>query len=97
MGSTNVPLPDLRTENTDVANELNSWISGLISDYSIDGLRIDSVMEVNKDFWAGFQAAAGVYSLGEVYLADVDQVCSYQDYLPGVFNYGLWVKQIFLY
>lgn len=88
MGSTNVPLPDLRTEDSEVQNIWNAWISGLISDYSIDGLRIDSVMEVNTDFWASFQAAAGVYSLGEVYMERSDFVASYQNYLPGVFNYA---------
>jgi alpha-amylase len=88
MGSNNVPLPDVRTEDSAVADLWNSWIKGLVADYSIDGLRIDSVMEVNTGFWAGFQEAAGVYSIGEVYLADADTVCSYQDYLPGVFNYA---------
>lgn len=89
MGSTNVPLPDLRTEDSDVQAIWNSWIAGLISDYSIDGLRIDSVMEVNTGFWASFQSAAGdIYSLGEVYIADSDFVAGYQDYIPGVFNYA---------
>lgn len=89
MGSQNVPLPDLRTEDSGVASTLNNWISGLVSDYSIDGLRIDSAMEVHPNFWAAFQTAAGVYSLGEVYVADSDFVCGYQDYLPGVLNYAM--------
>lgn len=90
MGSQNVPLPDLRTEDSGVASTLNNWISGLVSDYSIDGLRIDSAMEVHPNFWAAFQTAAGVYSLGEVYVADSDFVCGYQDYLPGVLNYAMY-------
>ena len=89
MGSQNVPLPDLRAEDSGIASTLNSWIAGLVSDYSIDGLRIDSAMEVHPDFYAGFQSAAGVYSIGEVFYSDSDFVCGYQDYLPGVFNYAM--------
>lgn len=88
MGSTNVPLPDLRTEDSDVQNIWNAWISRLISDYSIDGLRIDSVMEVNTGFWPSFLDAAGVYALGEVYMNDPDFVARYQGYMEGVFNYA---------
>jgi alpha-amylase len=87
MGSTNVPLPDLKTEDSAVASVWNTWISNLVSDYSIDGLRIDSVMQTSKGLWAGFMAAAGVYAVGEVYIIDNDFVCSYQDYVPGVMNY----------
>lgn len=88
MGDTIVPLPDLRTEDDDVASVWNTWIADMISTYSIDGLRIDSLMQVNTGFWAAFQAAAGdIYSLGEVYIIDNDFVCGYQDYVPGVFNY----------
>lgn len=89
MGSTNVPLPDLRTEDSRVQDIWNAWISKLVSDYSIDGLRIDSVMEVNTGFWASFMSAAGVYALGEVYEPDSDFIASYQNYIPGVFNYAL--------
>lgn len=88
MGSTTVPLPDLRTEDENVQSIWNTWIANMISTYSIDGLRIDSLMQSGKNIWAGFQAAAGnIYSLGEVYIVDNDFVCEYQNYVPGVFNY----------
>lgn len=70
-------------------NIFSTWISGLISEYSIDGLRIDSVTEVETDFWAGFQSAAGVYSVGEVDDGVASFVCNYQSFLPGVMNYGM--------
>lgn len=92
MGSTTVPLPDLRTEDAEVQSVWNTWIADMISTYSIDGLRIDSLMQVSTGFWETFQAAAGdIYSLGEVYIIDNDFVCSYQDYVPGVFNYMMFV------
>lgn len=66
LGDNTVPLVDLATENSDVANGYNEWISELVSNYSIDGLRIDTAMYVNTDFYGPFLEAAGVFSTGEV-------------------------------
>ncbi len=89
MPSAQVPLPDLRTEDDAVAKGYQTWISELVSNYSIDGLRLDTVMEVEKDFWPDFVAAAGgIYMVGEVAFGDPGTVCSYQDYLPGLLDYG---------
>lgn len=84
-----MPLIDLRTEDDVVAKGYQEWIHQLVSNYSIDGLRIDTVMEVNNDFWQDFESAAGVFMIGEVAYGDpVDYICQYQNYLPGVLNYG---------
>lgn len=91
MGDTTVPLPDLKTEVSSVSSVWNTWVGELVSNYSIDGLRIDSFMQVNTGFWSSFLSVAGVYALGEVYEADASLVCSYQNYAPGVFNYGMCV------
>lgn len=88
MGDTYVPLADLRTEDSDVAFAYQSWISGLVSQYSIDGLRLDTVMEVNPSFWSGFESAAGVYMVGEIDNGDPNYVCGFQNYVPGVLNYA---------
>ena len=85
-----MPLPDLRTEAPVVAQGYQTWIKELVSNYSIDGLRLDTVFEVNKGFWSGFRTAAGVYMIGEIDLDDPGWVCSYQDQLPGVLNYGMY-------
>jgi alpha-amylase len=37
-----------------------SWITSLVSTYSIDGLRLDSAMQVDQAFWPPFQSA-GIY------------------------------------
>lgn len=89
MGDQIVPLPDLKTEVQNVSSIWNSWVGELVSNYSVDGLRIDSAMEVNTGFWSAFQSAAGVFSLGEIYQGDSGFVCGFQDYLPGVFNYAM--------
>ena len=66
LGDETVPLVDLRTEDPSVASGYQTWIKELISNYTVDGLRIDTVMYVDMEFWQPFQSAAGVYITGEV-------------------------------
>ncbi|KAI9693236.1 MAG: hypothetical protein M1822_005232 [Bathelium mastoideum] len=88
LGDTNVPLPDLKTESSTVISGYQTWISQLMSNYSIDGLRLDTVLEVDQAFWSPFSQAAGSpYMVGEVFDGDVGTVCNYQGYIPGVLNY----------
>ncbi|KAJ5532150.1 hypothetical protein N7494_008702 [Penicillium frequentans] len=50
MGDNTISLPDLRNEDQDVQQILGTWVSQLISNYSIDGLRIDSVLNIPPSF-----------------------------------------------
>lgn len=98
MGSNTVSLPDLRTEDSVVANMWYQWISQIVSRYSIDGLRIDTAYEVSPSFWAGFQAAAGgIHVLGEVWHGNPNVLCPYQNYLTGLMNYAAyyWIIETF--
>lgn len=54
-------LPDLDQNNSYVRGELKNWIKKLVTDYGFDGLRIDTIPEVPKDFWSEFGAASGVF------------------------------------
>ncbi|TKA60936.1 Alpha-amylase A type-3 [Cryomyces minteri] len=90
LGDSNVELPDLKTGDTTVAKMYNNWINSLVSSYNIDGLRIDTAKHVDKAFWAGFEAAAGVFMTGEVFSGDPTYVCPYQTYLDSVLNYPLY-------
>lgn len=38
----------------------------MVTTYDIDGIRIDTCVEVPPDFWTEFTSAAGVYSICEV-------------------------------
>jgi len=88
LGSNNVVLPDLRTEDTAVQTIFNSWIAQLVKNYTIDGLRIDTAKHVNTGFWQPFlEAAGGIYAVGEILNGDPKYVCPYQKYMPGVLNY----------
>lgn len=61
-----------------------------MSNYTIDGLRIDTVKHVEKPFWTSFCAAAGVYAVGEVYDGDYNYACPYQSVVDGVLNYPVY-------
>ncbi|CCC14124.1 hypothetical protein SMACR_08465 [Sordaria macrospora] len=55
---------------------------------SLDGLRIDSVKHVEKSFWPGFESAAGVYAIGEVFQGDPAYLAPYQSYISGLLDYA---------
>lgn len=90
LGDNNVALADLRTEDADVANEYYTWIGQMISNYSIDGLRIDTVKHVDMSFWGPFNKAAGVFCIGEVLEGDPNYVCPYQNSLDSLLNYPIF-------
>lgn len=82
-------LPDLNQDNQYVRQTLLNWIHDMIQKYNIDGIRIDTIPEVPKSFWADFQKAAGVYAVGEVFDGDVGYVADYQNYIDATLNYPL--------
>jgi len=92
-------LPDLSQEHPYVRRTLISWINWIVSKYKIDGLRVDTAMEVPKDFWVEFTKSSGVYAVGEVFNGDIHFVSKYQGPLSGVLNYPLYftLKDLFAY
>lgn len=93
---TNVALPDLATESQEVSDMMGTWITELVANYSIDGLRIDAAKHVNDDFLPPFLKAAGVFTFGEVYSGVVDNVCRYQekDLLAAMPNFPVYFPLI---
>ncbi|KZF21659.1 glycoside hydrolase family 13 protein [Xylona heveae TC161] len=87
IGTDAYPLPDVNTTQAGVRTAWQNWIQYMVSTYSIDGIRIDSVKNVEKDFWQPFNKAAGVYAVGEVSDGNVDYVCPYTSVLDGVLDY----------
>ncbi|KAF7508534.1 hypothetical protein GJ744_009083 [Endocarpon pusillum] len=90
LGDTEVSLPDLRTEDPTVANMLYDWITSLVSNYSVDGIRIDSVANLSPDFLPGLNKAAGSYCLGEVHDGGVESACGFQRLLDGFLNFPIY-------
>jgi hypothetical protein len=46
-----------------------------------------AVKHIQKSFWPGFNAAAGIYAVGEVFDGDPAYTCDYQKYIDGILNY----------
>lgn len=90
LGTTGVATPDLKTENSTVADMLNTWITEFVSNYSIDGIRLDGAKQTNTGFFEPFISAAGVYAMAEVDDGDASTVCGYQNYTGGLENYPLY-------
>jgi alpha-amylase len=91
-------LADLNQDNDFVRSTLLSWITGVINTYGIDGLRIDTIPYVSKDFWTEFTQASGVYTVGEVFDSYLPYAAGYQGPVSGILNYPFfytlrWVFQ----
>ena len=82
-------LPDLDQRNPFVRQTLLTWIHDLVRKYNIDGLRIDTVPYVFKDFMAEFVNSSGVYCMGEVNIGNLTEIASYQEYSQGLLNFPL--------
>lgn len=83
-------LPDLKQENDWVTEKLVEWIGDLVRKYNIDGIRIDTILEVPKWFWDRFTASAGVFQIGEAFNGNVDYIADYQNHMDSIFNYPLY-------
>ena len=87
-----------------VATALLAWVRELVANFSIDGLRVDTLPYVHPAFWREFNAAAGgMFMTGEVDNGDVAFVAPWQGpsganaALPSVLSYPLFftMRQVF--
>lgn len=86
-------LPDLDQSNSFVRSTLKRWVHDTVQTYGFDGIRIDSVPEVPKDFWTEYTQSAGVYSVGEIFNGDLRYVSGYQgSAVDGTLNYPMYYK-----
>ena len=82
---------DNTDENGPVATALYEWIRFLVNTTGADGLRVDTVPYVWPAFWKRFEAAAGVYAIGEVDTGDLSFAAPYQGAaLSGILSYPLF-------
>ena len=83
-------LPDLNQDNTYVRSYLKNWIHNLVKKYNIDGVRIDTIPEVAREFWTEYSAAAGVFTIGECFDNRLNYVAGYQGAVDAMLNYPLF-------
>jgi alpha-amylase len=68
---------------------IHTYLTSCLTHTIVDGLRVDTVRHVQKDFWPAYNKAAGVYCVGEVFEGDADYTCGYQDVMDGILNYPM--------
>lgn len=91
LGDESVILPDLNTQSQTVVDYWNNWVRNIVSNYTIDAIRIDTVKHVPHEFWTGFTEAAGVANVGEVLYFDPEYIGSYQrNGSVNPFNYAVY-------
>ena len=83
-------LPDLDQDNSYVRQYLKDWVKGIVDEYNFDGIRIDTIPEVSKDFWSEYGQASGVFQMGENFNGDPAYVGPYQGALTALFNYPMY-------
>ena len=49
----------------------------MVSRYEFDGLRMDKIHMVPKDFWSDYAESAGVFTIGEVFTGKSEYLTSY--------------------
>jgi alpha-amylase len=54
-------LPDLDQDHEFVREFLLSWVKRIVDKYNFDGIRIDTLGHVQKEFWSEFGEASGVF------------------------------------
>lgn len=90
LGDSAVSLPDLRTEDNGTAQVLYEFVSDTVKNYTADGIRVDSVINLNPQFLPGLSTAAGVYAIGEVLQGNTTAACGYQEVMDGFLDYPLY-------
>jgi alpha-amylase len=93
-------LPDLDQDNQFVRSTLLNWVKDTVQKFNFDGIRIDTVPHVKKDFWKEYAQSAGVFQIGEVLKGDVGYVSYYtHDGLDATMNYPLYfsLRNVFNY
>ncbi|PHH88921.1 hypothetical protein CDD83_6883 [Cordyceps sp. RAO-2017] len=83
-------LPDVKTQDGGIRRLYQDWVRWLVREFGFDGVRIDTVKHVEKDFWPAFAAAAGVYSIGEVFDGSIDYLAGYARLMSGLLNYAVF-------
>ncbi|KAF9467000.1 glycoside hydrolase family 13 protein [Collybia nuda] len=90
IGDKVLPLSDLDTEDPEIVTTMNEWIAGLVKKYKIDGVRIDTVKHVRKDFWPDFAKSAGVFTIGEILDDKTSYLKGYTEVIDSVLDYPTW-------
>ncbi|KAF9221280.1 glycoside hydrolase family 13 protein [Gyrodon lividus] len=94
LGNESMPWADVNTENPEVMGALNDWITDVITDFGVDGLRLSTVKYVARDFWRSFTAQAGIFTMGEIFSVDASYTSPYTQVMDAVMDYPTWFELV---
>lgn len=88
-------LPDLNQSHPFVHQTLLNWIRNLTGQFEFDGYRLDTAIQVPKDFWAEFRKSGGAFMTGEANngpppCGSMEYVAQYQGYIDSVLAYPMY-------
>ena len=88
-------LPDLNQSHPFVHQTLLNWIRNLTAQFEFDGYRLDTAIQVPKDFWAEFRKSGGAFMTGEANngpppCGSMEYVAQYQGYIDSVLAYPMY-------
>ncbi|KAL1673620.1 glycoside hydrolase family 13 protein [Schizophyllum commune] len=87
LGDETLALYDINTEDNSIVSKLNDFVKNIVSTYGFDGVRIDTVKHIRKDFWPDFAKSAGVFTIGEVLSDNVTFAADYTEVLDAILDY----------
>lgn len=95
-------LPDLNQSHPFVNQNLLNWVHNLTDQFNFDGYRLDTTIQVPKEFWAQFRKAGGGFMIGEANngpppCGSMEYVAGYQGYIDSVLAYPTYwtLREIF--
>ncbi|XP_068715191.1 uncharacterized protein [Montipora foliosa] len=95
-------LPDLNQSHPFVHRTLLDWIRNMTDQFDFDGYRLDTAIQVPKDFWAEFRKSGGVFMVGEANngpppCGSMEYVAEYQGYIDSVLAYPMYwtLREVF--
>lgn len=104
-------LPDLKQEHPFVKKTMLDQVENFVRDFSVDGLRLDAVPHMPHWFLQDYYNAAkkgtipkkstedpkDIFIIGEAFDPRFDFVNSFQNDIPGLFNFPMFFKIIDVY
>jgi alpha-amylase len=89
-------LPDLDQDNSFVLNKLIDSVTWLVDNFDPDGLRVDTVPFISKNFWNTFMQSTvipklnNIYLVGEVFNGNIGYVSGYANIIGATLDYPLY-------
>ncbi|WEW58934.1 alpha-amylase [Emydomyces testavorans] len=91
---TNKTASKADTEDDASTPMMKTWIENLTANYSIDGLRIDAAKHVDMGYLKKIVNASSLFVTGDVAESKTETICEYQNSIPSVPNYPLYLAII---